>query len=619
MIAKMKKVFIAARQADRDALLETLRELGVVHIVPVDPGRATPDEQTQHDLDALARAEQILDDLEAAETKPDVDAVQAAREVLDIQRRRAELASRLTNLYRKVEELRVWGNVTLEQLQALDDSGLNMTFALVPVDAVDDVQADCVERIAERPDGLLIAAVTRGQQPPELPEEAEELELPTRDRPTLRAEAAEISEQLKADQDRLRELANLRDAIVAKHREVQSQADFAVAAGSGLAQDTLFAVQGWVPAEEADALAQDLIERDFPATVELAEQAPTGQQPPTLVKYPRWAKPIKALFKVLGTVPGYDEFDLSPFFMLSMPIFTAMLVGDAGYGLVFTIIGLLTYGRLARKKQTATAQLVLVFAITTLVWGIITGNAFGVGPDQLIGAGGIGRPLGEAWTAIAFLWRANAEAARDIVMQISFGIGFIHLSLAHIRAAIALAPDQRAVAEIGWVGFIFGMFTLVWFMFFKDKPAGALIPPMTTLWILVASWSLIVLFSMPAKNPIKRIGFGILGNLMSIPGAFGDMLSYIRLMAVGLASYYIASAFNELATGLTEASIYALPATLIVLLLAHALNIGLCLVAIFAHGVRLNMLEFSTNAGVQWVGYPYQPFAVRTSPDEGDA
>jgi V/A-type H+-transporting ATPase subunit I len=142
---------------------------------------------------------------------------------------------------------------------------------------------------------------------------------------------------------------------------------------------------------------------------------------------------------------------------------------------------------------------------------------------------------------------------------------------------------------------------------------------MATLWILVASWTLIVLFCNPAKNPIKRIAFGVLGNLMSIPGAFGDMLSYIRLMAVGLASYYIASAFNDLATGLTEASIYALPATIIVLLLAHALNIGLCLVAIFAHGVRLNMLEFSTNAGVQWVGHPYQPFAVRTLSDEGDA
>jgi len=81
-------------------------------------------------------------------------------------------------------------------------------------------------------------------------------------------------------------------------------------------------------------------------------------------------------------------------------------------------------------------------------------------------------------------------------------------------------------------------------------------------------------------------------------------------MAVGLASYYIASAFNALALGMSEATIWALPATVLVLLLAHGLNIALCMVAIFAHGVRLNMLEFSTNAGVQWTGYAYKPFAV---------
>jgi V/A-type H+-transporting ATPase subunit I len=90
-------------------------------------------------------------------------------------------------------------------------------------------------------------------------------------------------------------------------------------------------------------------------------------------------------------------------------------------------------------------------------------------------------------------------------------------------------------------------------------------------------------------------------------------------MAVGLASYYIASAFNGLALQLTEASIWALPGTILVLVFAHALNIGLCLVAIFAHGVRLNMLEFSTNAGVQWVGRPFTPFAVAVSQDKGDS
>ena len=129
---------------------------------------------------------------------------------------------------------------------------------------------------------------------------------------------------------------------------------------------------------------------------------------------------------------------------------------------------------------------------------------------------------------------------------------------------------------------------------------------------------LIMLFSSPSPNPIKRIGFGLIGNLMGIPGAFGDMLSYIRLMAVGLASYYIASAFNDLAMGISADNAWLLPATILVLVLAHSLNVGLCLVAVFAHGVRLNMLEFSTNAGLQWSGRPYAPFALNTTANEGE-
>jgi V/A-type H+-transporting ATPase subunit I len=211
---------------------------------------------------------------------------------------------------------------------------------------------------------------------------------------------------------------------------------------------------------------------------------------------------------------------------------------------------------------------------------------------------------------VARLYRTDPEANRNLIMQVSFMIGCLHLISAHARRAIALLPDQRGVAELGWMGFIFGMFSLVWLMFFRDNP---LIAPTATLWVLVASFATIVLFSSPSRNPVKRVGFGLLGNLMGIPGAFGDMLSYIRLMAVGLASYYIASAFNDLATQMSQATILALPATVLVLLLAHSLNMGLCLVAVFAHGVRLNMLEFSTNAGVQWSGRPYAPFAARAA------
>ena len=152
--------------------------------------------------------------------------------------------------------------------------------------------------------------------------------------------------------------------------------------------------------------------------------------------------------------------------------------------------------------------------------------------------------------------------------------------------------------------FIFSMFTLVWVMFFEE-----LIPTNLTIGMLIIGWMIIAGFCHPVKNPVKRIAIGVLSNLMSISNAFGDMMSYIRLMAVGLASYYIASAFNDLA-GQVSGSMagFGIVFAIVILLLAHTLNIILCLIAIFAHGVRLNMLEFSNNAGVQWSGAPYKPF-----------
>jgi V/A-type H+/Na+-transporting ATPase subunit I len=618
MIVPMTKVYIAARAADRDRLLDALRKLGVMHLIPVDATQAVPDDDTQAQLDALGRAEHILETHTPAGDRPDLSPLEAAREVVEIQRRSAEQSNRLTNLYRQIEQLDLWGDLRLTQLDALAETGVKVAFYAIPTAEVSAVQAECVQPLRELPGKeTLLAVAWRGEDAPELPETAEPMERPTRDRPDLQAEAAEIDRALQADQDRLAVLAHLADDVAREHARVRAVADYIVAQRGGLYEGGLFAVQGWVPAAQADALAEQIIATGTPAAAEVIAPEP-DEQPPTLIRYPRWARPIQALLDMLGTVPGYREFDLAPFFMLAMPIFTAMLVGDAGYGLVFLGIGGLMYNKITRAASRATAQLVLVFALATLIWGMLSGNAFGVGPDQVTSAGGVLATVGQAWQQIAIFWRSNPEESRDIVMQISFLLGCVHLSLAHIRRALAVAPRQEALAEIGWVGFVFGMFTLVWLMFFGDS-SGPLIPPMATLWTLVGSWGVIVLFCSPDKNPLKRITFGVLGNLMSIPGAFGDMLSYIRLMAVGLASYYIASAFNGLAMGMSEATAWAIPATVLVLILAHSLNIGLCLVAIFAHGVRLNMLEFSTNAGVQWAGHPYQPFALQTTSTEGDA
>ena len=129
---------------------------------------------------------------------------------------------------------------------------------------------------------------------------------------------------------------------------------------------------------------------------------------------------------------------------------------------------------------------------------------------------------------------------------------------------------------------------------------------------------MLICFSFPNRNPAKAIGLGLASNMLPMISAFSDTMSYIRLMAVGLASYYIAFAFNNLAMDVGSGGIIMwLPAGLI-LVFAHMLNIILGLIAIFAHGVRLNMLEFSSNAGVQWAGYPYAPFARTQTVDVGE-
>ncbi|MBN1943576.1 MAG: hypothetical protein JW849_09820 [Phycisphaerae bacterium] len=624
MIVKMRKVFVACSAAGKDRLLTALRDLGVMHVTPVEPRAAVADEKTAHDLDAMGRAVQILSGVEPRGEAPDEPPLAAAREALDIYRRAIEQRNHLTALHRRIEQLETWGDVRREQFERLSAAGVTPKFYSVLADDFEKVHAELVQPIRELLAGrVLLAVVQRNGDKIELPDSAEELEFPAQDRPSIRAEAAEIDRRLHADVERLHELANLAPAMRAEHSRLHDAAQYAITQRGGWNDEALFAVQGWVPIDHAETLAADLAEKGVSAAVKHIEPA-EDEEPPTLIHYPLWATPIQALFKILGTTPGYREYDLAPFFMLAMPIFTAMLVGDACYGLLFVLTAVLFGKKLTSATGSKTeARLILIFGIATVIWGVISGNYFGVGPYDMIAVGGIWKPLGEVLKPLAILVKLKPdgtiddETGRNLTMMIAFTIGCVHLILAHLRQLIGLFPSQKSLAEVGWIGFIFGMFTLVWLMFFskQDQLPPILIPPMWTLYILVGSWCLIALFCYPSRSILKRIGIGIVSNLMSISGAFGDVLSYIRLMAVGLASYYIASAFNGMACGMAG-SLHGAGVifSVVILVLAHSLNIALCLVAVFAHGVRLNMLEFSTNSGVQWTGYPYAPFRSACEP-----
>ncbi len=625
MIVPMSKVYVVVAAPDQQALMENLRHLAVLHLTPVDPRQALPDEKTLAQIDRLQRAIQILHQQEPAGPPPDLTPLDITAETLQIQQTTAELSHQLVSLHQQMEKLTLWGDLRLEQVEALRQAGLEVKFLSIPAEQAGQITAECVQPLADLPGKRILLAIIDRRQDITVPDSAQWLPLPAKDRHTLRAQAAQIDQSLREYQNRLAQLAHGTPALQEELDRQQEAAELSKAVKGAFAQDRLFALQGWIPAEKAENLAAQLDAAGIKSAVRILPPDPE-ETPPTLIHYPAWCRPIKGLFDILGTLPGYKELDLAPFFMVALPVFAAMLIGDAGYGLVFMLPPLLWYRKMVAAAGKSKTHLLLVIGIVTLVWGILSANYFGLSPDNVALAGGYfqtvdGRnvpdhaamqaatgfwaSLGKIMIAVAPIWNADSEAARNLLMKLSLLFGCIHISLAHLRQFFALVPHPRCLAEIGWCIFIWAMLGVIWLLFFGLK--GLPVPVSLVYAGLIIGFVLFLLFTTSHKNPVKRIGVGFASSLLPMLGTFSDTMSYIRLMAVGLASYYIAAAFNSLGASVAPAATWFAAAP--ILIFGHLLNIALCIIAVFAHGVRLNMLEFSNNAGIQWAGYAYQPFA----------
>ena len=624
MIEKMQKIYLVARNEDRDQLMEMLGKWGVVHLMPVDAAKAVPDEKAIAQAERLERALQILEGQSPAPTANQIDPEDAATQTLRIQREGAELTQKLSGLYQQVEQNKIWGDIRLEQFEQLNNAGIMVEFFSIATEQIDQVQAECVQPITVLADKRSLIAVIDRPEAAELPDSSELIPLPTQDRASLLAEAAQIDQKLKENQNKLNELANLIPVIQEKLHQLQDNIKLTIATRSGWADDNLFALQGWIPQKNHKKLAQQIDQADI--SIGFQTLTPDhDEEPPTAITYPVWAKPIQGLFDILGTLPGYKEIDLAPFFMVALPVFAAMLIGDAGYGLVFLLPAIIFYRKMTAAAGKEKTHLLMIIGACTMIWGILTANFFGVTPNEIALAGGFTQTVagdkvadvaamqtgsgfwsavGKTMITLAPLWDVDPDKARALFIKISLLFGALHLVLAHLRQALAFLPNPKGLAEIGWCLFLSGMLGIIWILFFG--PQGLPIPMNLVYAALISGACLFIFCTAPSWNPLKMIGVGLASSLLPMLGTFSDTMSYIRLMAVGLASYYIASAFNSLGAAMAPSATWFGAAPVIIF--GHALNIALCVIAIFAHGVRLNMLEFSNNAGVQWSGYAYSPF-----------
>ena len=584
MIVPMSRVTLLCLARHRDEALGSLRDAGVVHLDPwqppggpdLDAARGTF-QNARNDVELLGRV--------AAAKDPGVVTPEPAAVLTEYRRLRGVI----DGLTREVESLRrdeavlePFGDFDRKGIADLASAGIRARLLRLPSSfSVTDLSAGVIEVL--RRDRQAVWAVQFGAG--DIPPGGSEITLPSASLSDTRIVIAAREADLANSDQRLSQLASHTPAVRSWVAELEERVDFLEAATGLAAHGEILALRGFCPDDRVPALKCLAAAQGWGM---LVEEPSAEDRVPTLLRNNAAVRPAQTILNMLGILPGYREVDIGAAFLFFFSIFFAMIIGDAGYGAIF--LGLTLWAR--RRHPTAPAQpfhLMILLSSATIIWGLLTGTVFGM--SALPG----------------FLRRLRVEWLLDEsnVIRLCFLLGAVHLSFAHLWNAWINRRSTRALGQIGWMA-------TTWTMFFGarhlilDEP----FPPFAG-WLFLFGLVLIVVFMTPPSEFRKEwTGHAMLP--LSLVSNFVDVVSYVRLFAVGTAGLAVETSFNAMAAAQGFHGILPGLMAALILFFGHALNMVLGAMGILVHGVRLNTLEFSGHMGLTWSGVRYAPFARRT-------
>lgn len=602
MISPMTKYSFVLLCGQTEEFLSKIQELGVIDITrslkPID-------EKSEKLLAEADEVKKALSVLKSCKGEPDKASVAgcSAKDVLDTDDRIAELRGELTSAKKELVARKPWGEFSSEDLQKLEAKGLQIRFYSCPKKKFDASWGDIqpLQVISETESTVFFVTVAPAGEQYSFP--IEPVAAPAGSVNEAEKTLADLQSRLDGEN---RKLANLKSCIGNLEKTYADRLGeldlyFAEAATEKAVDNYVTVLTGFAPVEDDDRLRKAFDELGVYYTAEAA----TKEDNPPIKLHNNWfARNFEVLTGMYG-MPVYDEFDptpvLGPFFML----FFAMCMGDAGYGIVLMLIALYMKQKMQDSGLGKMYRLIGFLGGMTFFVGLFLGTFFGM---SILSAS-----WAPSWLKALCIdgWFPDGKIAGfPVQMVLAVAIGVLHICLAMIIKTVNFTKRfgfSKTISTWGWTTLIVGGIVVI------SLGMMEVLSSEVFKWVIIAlaavSGLAIFVFNTPGRNPLVNIGSGLWDTYNMVTGLLGDVLSYIRLYALGLAGGMLGNAFNIMGTMILDIPVPVVNWVfcIVILIFGHVLNLAMSCLGAFVHPLRLTFVEYFKNSGYEGTGAKYNP------------
>lgn len=594
MIVPMYTYGFLVHHADYARFLDDIQQLGVLHIMEKE--HAVSDTISQK-ISLISRIEKTIQFLEKQETRPDyqtecMDALVITERTEQKQELLEALTQELNDSRKELQKAIPWGDFSTALIRKLEEEDIHVRFFAVSKEKFTRKfqRRYHAELISESHHQVYFISIQQGKEVFDI--EAYEIIPPEQSVPELEIQIRELEKKRKELHDELDSIASWSLPLLRDEKErILTSLEFEQVSLQTRKElnNRMMVLEGWVPITKKEQLDRYLAETNILFT---AAKASPKDKAPVLLQNGRFSR----LFEPIGRIfslPDYCELDLTVFFAPFFMLFFGFCLGDAGYGFLF-VLGAGLYKLKAPANFKPYLTLVQYLGAATILFGVVSGTLFGVNLIE---------------TDIHL-----TENIRDLFLKPE---AMFNLALLLGAVQIIFGLCVKAANQMKQFGFTYGLGTLGWlFIILGSLTYGVLVNQqvfaenkLILSGILIFGGFFILFFSDPEAGVFMRIGKGVWDVYSTVTGIFGDLLSYIRLFAIGLSSSILGYVINDIALTILHAAPVIGPVIFVLfLLLGHTLNIMISTLGSFVHPMRLTFVEFYKNAGFTGGGREYKPF-----------